>query len=186
LRYVDPDGHCDNWFCRLGQRFDNLFHGVGFHTNKQVEDILHNYNQLIRQNGLKPEGLKEKQVYKLGVALAATTRPSAAQARAIWEKATGQKVPFDPESGRFYDMAHKQAIADGGNPRDPNNLKPQLHSEHMEEHMENGDFARWGARANQTQTPTEPTVGEQLENKLNAQRPIDEINDDPNGGPGPD
>ena len=184
----DPDGHCWQWataICNFGQSLNNAANGLGFHTNAQVEDILHKDNQLIRKNGLNPEGLKDKQVYKLGLALG-VTRPSAAQARAIWEKATGQKVAFDEKLGRFYDMQHKTAIADGGNPRDPNNLTPMQHDEHMAEHINNRDFQRWGARANQTQTPGEPTPGEQLENQMNAQRPIDEVNDDPNGGPGPD
>jgi hypothetical protein len=83
-------------------------------------------------------------------------RPSAAQARAIWEKATGGKVPYDENLGRFYDMAHKTPIADGGSPTDPNNLEPMLHSDHMDQHMQNGDFARWGARGT---TPAEPTPG---------------------------
>lgn len=50
----------------------------------------------------------------------------------------------------YYDMAHKRAIADGGGSTDPDNLKPQLHSEHMQEHTDNGDFSRWGKRANQS------------------------------------
>ena len=179
----DPDGHCWTWaqaLCNLGQRIDNEFHGLGFHTDAQVEDILHKDNQLIRKNGLNPEGLKDKQVYKLGLALGAA-RPSAAQARAIYEKATGTKVPFDEKMGRYYDMHHIEAIANGGDPRDPKNLRPMQHDEHVAEHSANGDFAKWAQRANDT----EPTVGEQLENQMNAQRPIDEINDDPEGGPGP-
>ena len=32
--------------------------------------------------------------------------------------------------------------------------QPMQHDEHMSEHMEKGDFKRWGARANQTETMT--------------------------------
>jgi hypothetical protein len=64
-------------------------------------------------------------------------------------------VPFDEKYQRFYDMAHKKAVADGGEPLDPNNLKPQQHDEHMAEHMERGDFKRWGTRANQAKMTAE-------------------------------
>ncbi len=44
-------------------------------------------------------------------------------------------------------MQHKTAIADEGDPRDPNNLEPMQHDEHVEFHKQNGDFARWAKRA---------------------------------------
>jgi hypothetical protein len=71
------------------QRFENWANGLGFHTDQQVENILHQDNLLLRQNGIHSEGLKDKQIYKLGLALG-IKKPSAAQARAIYEKVTGQ------------------------------------------------------------------------------------------------
>jgi RHS repeat-associated protein len=84
----------------------------------------------------------------LGVVLGAV-RLSAAQARRIWEAATGQKVPFDAARGRFYDMAHIDALVDGGT-NAAENLKPQQHDEHIAEHMANGDFARWASNVRST------------------------------------
>jgi len=112
-------------------------------------------------------------------------RPTAAQARAIWEKATGQKVPFDDKLGRFYDMAHKQAGADGGDYWDPNNLKPQQHDEHMAEHMDRGDFKRWGARANMTaeeikQLEMEAQAAMELRKNLNPPPPSSPTGEPPN------
>jgi RHS repeat-associated protein len=48
----DPTGHCWSWtkfFCNLGERIDNLFHGEGFHTDKGVEDIAHRNNEQRRR-----------------------------------------------------------------------------------------------------------------------------------------
>jgi RHS repeat-associated protein len=48
----DPTGHCWSWatfFCNVGQRVDNLFHGEGFHTDQGVEDIAHRNNASRRQ-----------------------------------------------------------------------------------------------------------------------------------------
>jgi RHS repeat-associated protein len=53
---IDPDGRCwswAQWICdqakNTGQRFDNLFHGEGFHTDQGVEDIAHRNNAQRRQ-----------------------------------------------------------------------------------------------------------------------------------------
>jgi len=82
-----------------------------------------------------------------GSLVAGVARIRALAQRNIWEAANpGQKVPFDAIRGRYYDMAHKLALADGGT-NAAENLKPQEHGEHMAEHMANGDFARWGSRA---------------------------------------
>jgi RHS repeat-associated protein len=169
----DPDGHCWKWaqgLCNLGQRISNGVSGYGFHTDQQVEQTHHDTALLLHQQGVEVEKLSHKQITKYGFAVAALkSRPSAAQARAIWEKATGKTVPWDAKYNRFYDMAHKTAIGDGGLPRDANKLFPQQHDEHVEFHKENGDFARWGSRANQNQAgqaaaaaAEEETLGEQF------------------------
>lgn len=44
-------------------------------------------------------------------------------------------------------MSLKQAVADGGAPNDPRNYEPKPRDQHIKEHMENGDFKRWGARS---------------------------------------
>jgi RHS repeat-associated protein len=77
LVFVDPDGHCwryFGWLCNIGQRFDNLAHGEGFHTNNGVEDEAHRNNQVRRLqetwgralhggNALGPGGRQEIQQY---------------------------------------------------------------------------------------------------------------------------
>lgn len=61
---------------------------------------------------------------------------------AVWPN----KVPFDEELGRFYDMHHNEPGGDGGDWWDGNNLTPMQHGDHVELHRRNGDFSRWGAR----------------------------------------
>jgi hypothetical protein len=75
---------------------------------------------------------------------AVRSRPSAAQARAIWSKFYGRPVPTDPETGRFQVMHHKTAVADDGDPWDPENLDPMIAKDHIDLHRANGDSARWG------------------------------------------
>jgi hypothetical protein len=77
-------------------------------------------------------------------------------------------------------------FADGGSPRDAGNLEPMQHDEHMEFHKQNGDFARWGSRANQQAGQAGATAegtltpGEQMEiNTRQAQRPMGEESDIP-------
>jgi RHS repeat-associated protein len=149
--HLDADGHLpeqgnsNGWldlFNNLWQRVDNVTHGLGFHTDAQVETMVHDANLALRKNGVNTEGLKDSQV----LGLAAAGRPTAAQARAIYENATGQKVPFDEQLGRYYDMHHKTPIADGGAPRDPNNLEPLQHEEHVKLHQRNNDFSRWNEK----------------------------------------
>jgi len=181
LTRTDLDGLCwkgFQWACNAIQSLDNGFHGLGFQTNANVDREQHNANQLLRHDGISTEGLSRRQVRKAyhldmafgsirtgpddgGFVRVTRVRPTAAQARAIWEKATGGKVPYDESMGRFYDMAHKTPIADGGDPTDPANLEPMLHSDHMDQHMQNGDFARWGSRSAAPGDPDvtiEPTV----------------------------
>lgn len=158
LTRTDLDGLCwagFQWACNLGQIIDNGVHGLGWQTNAGVDREQQRDNQGLRGAGVETEGLNRKQVrrlYNAGVQAGAigglrTGRPSAAQARAIWEKATGGKVPYDPQYGRFYDMNHKTAIGDGGDPTDPQNLDPMQHDDHVQLHQRDGDYARWGARS---------------------------------------
>src|SRR6266542_2561542 len=56
-----------------------------------------------------------------------------------------KKVPYDHERGRYYDMHHRDARADGGSD-DGTNLEPMRHDQHVEHHKKNDDFARWGKR----------------------------------------
>jgi RHS repeat-associated protein len=177
LTRADLDGLCwkgFQWACNAVQALDNGVHGLGFQTNASVDREQHTANQTLHHDGVQTEGLSRRQVrkaYRLDMALgsvrsegddgftyATRIRPTAAQARAIWEKATGGKVPYDESMGRFYDMAHKTPIADGGSPRDPANLEPMLHSDHMDSHRENGDFARWGARSGTPGEPSDVTI----------------------------
>ena len=75
-------------------------------------------------------------------------RESSAKSRAKWEKANGEKWPKDTEnSTKNQDVSHKKPLADGGT-NNVDNIKPQPHKEHIEEHKQNGDFKRWGARKN--------------------------------------
>lgn len=67
--------------------------------------------------------------------------------RKLWEKLHGKPWPKDPATGGNQDVAHIKAKADGGAPNDPKNFNPQPHDQHMQEHIQNGDFKRWGARS---------------------------------------
>ena len=72
---TDPDGHCWAWLqaiCNLGQRIDNAYHGFGWHTNAQVDDILEADNKTLRERGISPtqiEKLTDKQIYAIGKAI---------------------------------------------------------------------------------------------------------------------
>jgi RHS repeat-associated protein len=86
--------------------------------------------------GVEEGGADQKQPCK---------RESSRKLRKKWEDAYGKKWPKDPKTGWNQDVAHKKALADKGT-NDLENIGPQPHDEHMQEHMDNGDFARWGAR----------------------------------------
>jgi RHS repeat-associated protein len=93
---------------------------------------------------------------------AGVARISPSAARKIWEAANpGQKVPFDAARGRFFDMAHIKALANGGT-NAAENLKPQEHGEHMAEHSANGDFSRWASNAKDTIVNGAKAAGEEL------------------------
>jgi hypothetical protein len=63
-------------------------------------------------------------------------------ARRKWMRAKGKEWPKDTKTGRYQDVAHIRARADGGSD-EPDNIRPLPHDEHVREHMMNGDFSRW-------------------------------------------
>jgi RHS repeat-associated protein len=66
--------------------------------------------------------------------------------RKEWQQETGQQWPKDPKTGGNQDVSHKVPKADGGSPNDLNNIEPKPHDQHMQDHIDNEDFKRWGAR----------------------------------------
>jgi len=67
-----------------------------------------------------------------------------ARHRRKWEIREGRDWPRDAQ-GRRYDVHHKKPLADGGTD-DLDNIEPKQRDEHVREHMENGDFSRWGKK----------------------------------------
>lgn len=76
----------------------------------------------------------------------AVPRKSNRQIRKEWEKANGKPWPKDAANGRNQDVSHKKARADGGTDA-LDNVEPKPHAEHIQQHQDNGDFKRWGARS---------------------------------------
>ncbi len=50
--------------------------------------------------------------------------------------------PIDPDTGKNQDVSHPNALADGG-PDYFEVVKPMTRKDHIEHHMNNGDFKRW-------------------------------------------
>lgn len=73
-------------------------------------------------------------------------RVPSAKLRAMWEQYYDQKWPTEPD-GRYYDVSHIIPLADGG-ANDVTNIEPIKHSDHIQMHMDNGDYVRWGGRRN--------------------------------------
>jgi hypothetical protein len=65
--------------------------------------------------------------------------------RRQWVKANNKPWP-KTDDGRNYHVAHKRAIADGGT-NTLDNIEPMHPDEHIAQHINNGDSARWGVRA---------------------------------------
>lgn len=66
--------------------------------------------------------------------------------RKQWEQREGKPWPTVPETGRNYDRSHIKPKADGGADT-VDNIEPKHPDEHRREHMQRGDFKRWGGRA---------------------------------------
>ena len=67
------------------------------------------------------------------------------QLRKQWEQEYGVPWPKDPATGRYQDVSHTVPKADDGLDT-LDNIEPLPHEEHMQRHIDNGDFKRWGAR----------------------------------------
>lgn len=72
-------------------------------------------------------------------------RVSSASLRKQWETTNNKPWPKDPATGWNQDVSHKQPLADGGT-NSVCNIEPKPRKEHINEHVERGDFKRWGAR----------------------------------------
>jgi hypothetical protein len=79
------------------------------------------------------------------VALIDVGNPANPRLRREWERANGKPWPRT-EGGQNYHVAHTRAIADGGT-NTLDNIRPMHPAEHLVQHMENGDLARWARRA---------------------------------------
>jgi len=79
--------------------------------------------------------------------------------RRIWLAAHPGETWPQTADGKNFDAHHKQPLRDGGAERDPNNIEPREHSEHMDYHSKNGDFSRW-ARENSDNSEPAPADDE--------------------------
>ncbi len=71
-------------------------------------------------------------------------RKPAKTLRKMWENSEGKPWPKDPnDPNRNQDVSHTMPVADDGAPNNIHNIEPKPHAEHMQEHIDNGDFARW-------------------------------------------
>jgi RHS repeat-associated protein len=75
-----------------------------------------------------------------------TPRKNSASIRREWEAENGRPWPIDLATGKNQDVAHNRALADGGT-NQLDNIKPMANAPHRQEHIDNGDFKRWGARS---------------------------------------
>ena len=83
---------------------------------------------------------------KYGTKAVKAAKKSSKAIRKEWEHEMQQPWPKDPKTGGNQDVSHINAKADGGTD-DLSNIEPKPHSQHMEDHINNGDFQRWGARS---------------------------------------
>ena len=83
---------------------------------------------------------------------ATTPRKSSKNLRKEWEEANGQPWPKDTNNPtRNQDVSHKKPLADGGT-NHIDNIEPCPHKDHVQHHIDNGDFVRWGKRAIRPET----------------------------------
>ncbi len=151
----DPDGH---YFFGSGGINIGCFYNWGGPCEQPVQCMLCNSKPAVQAQNKKSWWASLTGALAVGVA-----RISPAAARKMWEAANpGLKVPLDAARGRFQDMAHIKALADGGT-NAAGNLKPQEHGEHMAEHMANGDFARWASRAKDAVVNGAEAAGREIE-----------------------
>ncbi len=74
------------------------------------------------------------------------TYKSSRQIRREWEQENQQEWPKDPnDPTRNQDVSHIKPKAEGGTD-ELSNIEPKPHSEHLKQHMDNGDFGKWGGR----------------------------------------
>jgi RHS repeat-associated protein len=100
-----------------------------------IEDAIDEFDDRNQQNGNDCDS-------------AAVKRKSSKTLRKQWEKENGQPWPKDPnDPSKNQDVSHIVPVGDGGDPNDLNNYGPQPHDDHMQDHINNGDFARWGSRS---------------------------------------
>jgi len=78
--------------------------------------------------------------------MSAVKREPSSKIRKDWEEATGEPWPKDTKTGKNQDVSHKKPLADGGSNK-IDNVEPKPHDDHMKDHMNAGDFKRWGARS---------------------------------------
>ncbi len=73
-----------------------------------------------------------------------------------WSIRENQDWPVT-EDGRSYHAHHKVPVADGGS-KTLDNIEPMHPDEHMQHHMDNGDFSRWAKQwwANQRAAAAQP------------------------------
>ena len=65
-----------------------------------------------------------------------------------WEEANGQTWPKDPDFPNHNQIvSHKVPLADGGT-NHTSNIEPLPRKVHTQQHVDNGDFARWAQLAN--------------------------------------
>jgi RHS repeat-associated protein len=193
LRYYDPDGHCWSWatfFCDVGQRFDNLVHGEGFHTDSQVENILHRDNMFLRQNGVNPEGMTHRQVMKaydnLQPRNQSPTQPVVGAAITLRLIHRPETIQNNPEYPSIQKMTNEEIIQSLKSGKEPILVEPDGRVMNGNTRLyvlqERGvDINSLGLQPQQL--GPEKTFGEQIEeNMRNAPRPTgegDEMGGDP-------